>query len=317
VPLPFALYGLTGVVQADSVSVEFLLLNRSLSVAAQLLGFSSLRPDIQHIRVIPDNHGVANYSVAVLKFPEAINLENLSKSKERYRSFLNNIARTLNPIISFYNLAKQNFGVGSVSAQDFNEVVAWHEVSTQPGVAYDSVYVLLPDTDLDFQPADRTPDSSVKAEIERLSRLDPSYRTAFLFYAQARRFFAGGDHVLAAIQAITSLEIALPHFIRGRIEAGKDQFGEQRLKWKDYEDTRKDVPFAFLMLSIFPLLIPDVRFPREIVTACNTLRKKRNHAVHELQKFTHVEEQELLSVGDLLDFLVKHHPALPSAERPG
>jgi hypothetical protein len=90
----------------------------------------------------------------------------------------------------------------------------------------------------------------------------------------------------------------------------KDDFNEVRVSVRAYVDSKKSVPFAFMMQSIFPLIVPEcVRFPKDATNACDRLRKKRNKAIHEPSKFKAAGlKEELDAVNSLLQFLIANHP---------
>ena len=118
------------------------------------------------------------------------------------------------------------------------------------------------------------------------------------------------DARLAAVQAITGLEAAVSHYIEARIQ----QMRRDRIQWgatlKEYKQKKKNSKISHLLDTVLPILKPDgVPYPQSIIDGCDRLREERNKAIHDPASFSEsVVETGVNAVGQLLAFLVSHHP---------
>ncbi len=313
--LPFALDNYPGPHYfPDHTFVTFDVLVKDKIAAEYALNFGknaiSITVDAQgrSLRTYPDNHGVTAITQAFIYFkhfipvgaqtPDSIKLITLG-------------LEYVNVLLDCYTLATANYGVRSMSVKDVFTMHVFTYKDSYP-IGTRQISAMLP---VIFAPQlARSPDittiEALAAQTSHYMSMDVYYKAAYRSYSQAMRALNAGDLPLAAIQAMVSLEGAIHHYVKARITVNKDAYDKVRIKLATFLKSKKDTPLAFIMSSLFPLLVPDdVRFPQEAVDACNKLRQKRNAAIHEPATFDgRGIEEELEAVDVLLRFLVANHP---------
>ncbi len=151
-----------------------------------------------------------------------------------------------------------------------------------------------------------------ESTIKNFSRLSAYYSNALFLHMQAMKELEAENLPSSAILGMISLEVVFPHFVRESIKIKKDTFGKKRLSLTAYDESRREISVSFLMKSILPLLVPDdIPYPSEHIDACNSLRKRRNNAIHQPENFSGSKDQircELNSVDFMIDFLQSIHP---------
>jgi hypothetical protein len=317
ISLPFALDNYTGPhYYRDGTCISFYVEHKAREVAEYDINFArqhpvpvKIIPPEKTVRLYPDNHGVTtctNVFVYLTTFiptgvTDALDIDEVVTVALTY----------VNPLLDFYTLATCNFGIGAIARKDIG---AFHLFTYLPSDPVGS-RILSGMNFVDFDVGEsREPDTAAMGEIvtkvQYFNNLDESYKFAFRMYSQAMRAFAADDLRLAAIQAMVCLEGSVLHYIKARMREKKDNFNKIRVSVRAYEESKKDVPFSFMLRSIFPLLVPDdVAFPKDDADACNRLRKKRNEAVHDPTAFNAQGlKEELQAVESLLRFLIANHP---------
>lgn len=312
--LPFALHGMTGTYTIDaSCVVRIQIAERPKDVAGYNIGLPEMNDAVKHMKLDPDNGGYVNFTNAILEFNgyRVIQPPGDIKTSDHYHQILTACTRTLEPFFDWYSLATGNYSVTRVSPKDFVRFEAWHTLPPKES-RWNHTFVHFPSSNLSFEAPETEGDMKLMREAIAHGKLGDEYSLAYRLYAEARRALSANDERLAAIQAISSLEVALSHYIESRIRENRDQLEELgllkelRISMTGYHECERNLTLQIRLRLLFPLLVPkDVPFPKDEVNRCEGLRTNRNKAIHEPQKFdpSRVEE-DLAAVGSLLKFLV-------------
>jgi len=315
--LPFALHGVTGTYTIDQTCVVTIqIVERPKDVAGYHLGLPVVSDSVEHMRLQPDTWGHVNFTSAILSFhgyrvivrPE--DLEPNEKS-DHYDQILSACTETLNPFLDWYSLATGNYAVMRVSAKDFVRFEAWHTLPPQ-APRWNHTFVHFPTSQLSFEAPETEGDMELMNQLIAYGKLGDQYSLAFRLYAEAKRALQANDARLAAIQGISSVEVALAHYIESTIRENRDRLAEAglleelRISRTGYDECAQNLTLQIELKLLFPLLVPTATdFPKDDTDACDRLRKSRNDAIHEPQRFDpRAVEENLPAVERLLRFFV-------------
>ena len=292
--LPFALHDMTGTYTIDTRSVVTIqVAERPKDIAGHNIGLQ-MSEDVTHLKLDPDNWGHVNFTKATVEFSgyRPIHPPPQADPSDHYLQILKACTRTLQPFLDWYSLATDNYSVIRVSPKDFVHFEAWHTLPPS-NLRWNHTFVHFPSSNFSFEAPKEEGDMVLMEGAIPYGKLGDEYTLAYRLYAEARRTLAADDARLAAIQAISSLEVALSHYIDQQIS-------------KPAVTVSKKPGTVFGLLELFRQILPKgVCLPEYEVAACNRLRKNRNNAIHDPDKFDPLPvEKDLGAVGSLLSFLV-------------
>lgn len=306
--LPFALHGMTGTYTiGESCQLSIRVLERPKDVAGYSISLPEMNEAVKHMKLDPDNWGYVNFTEAILEFKEyrLMALPEGVDPADHEDEILKACTRTLNPLLDWYSLATGNYSVTRISSRDFIRYEGWHTLPPG-GTLFNHTLVSFPSSNLSFEAPETEGDMELMRRAIAYGKVGDEYSLAYRLYTEAERALRADDVRLAAIQAISSLEVALSHYIGSRIREKGDHFGKLRISMTAYHRAESDLTLSIMLKFLFPLLVPsDVPFPKNQVDACDRLRKSRNYAIHEPLKFDPSPvERDLQAVASLLEFLV-------------
>lgn len=292
--LPFALHDMTGTYTIDTRCVVTIqVAERPKEVAGYNTGLH-MGEDVTHIKLDPDNWGHVNFTKVTLEFSgyKPIHPPPQTEASDHYYQILRACTRTLQPFLDWYSLATDNYSVTRVSPKGFVHFEAWHTLRPS-NLRWNHTFVHFPSSQFSFEPPRQKGDMALMEGAIAYGKLGDEYTLAYRLYAEARRALDADDHRLAAIQGISSLEVALSHYIN------------QQVSKSTVKVTKKPRSLSG-QLELFRHILPKgACLPEYELAACNRLRKNRNKGIHDPPKFDPSPvEKDLDALGSLLRLLV-------------
>jgi hypothetical protein len=314
VVLPYAMHGAEGLYLnvAGEVVISLKEQPTELTRSYLLMDVEQEEPK-RKLMLTPDNLGIIHRTVVAVRTkgylaidpPKGDSLENYE------RIMLEKCEIAISDIFDWYTYCSRNFALPKISLQDIVSYEVWHEMPND-SVQHNYVMRTLRTAKLRFMPELKTEgDKELQERMMLIQKLPTSYRLAITLFTEAMRALYIGNTRLACVQAASSVEIALGYYIETKAKNYTDDHGQKRLSSKAYDDVKKDTITLSSMLKLFfPLLLPsNVKFPREIIAACDRIRKNRNDAIHSGVEPKKADiEKDILMVESLINFLNELEP---------
>jgi hypothetical protein len=313
VDLPFALHGMTGVYKMGSgCTLALSIKERPLPVAATNVGLPDINEAVEHLKLVPDIHGLVNYTQVVLSFTGFQPIDpppNTDAARHTYL-VLRKIAEPLNKFVDAYCLATKRYDIERISPKDFVYYELWHTVGDDCR-PYNQTFIQFPSAELSFDAPETEGDMPLREKAVSLTSLPEPYLLASRLFAEAHRALNRHDYSLAAILGVNSIETALSAYIKAALLNVRDEQNLLRISANTYNQLERDLSLSMDLKLLFPLLFPlDVEYPQEDVDAVNRLRQARNEAIHDPIKFSKkLNTQEIvkgvMAVSNLLFTILK------------